>query len=53
MASGMPAGAQQVVVLEESGPHGVGVLLPEAGAPLDVREEEGDRRSLTESPGEM
>ena len=36
-------GAQEIVVPAEGGPHRLGMLLPQPGATLDIREEKGHR----------
>ena len=41
-AGAVDRGAQQLVVPAECGPHGVGRLLPQAGAALDVGEQDRD-----------
>src|SRR5262249_8866077 len=42
-AVGLDGRLEAGIVTSESEAHGVGVLLPELGAPLDVGEQEGDR----------
>ena len=42
-AMGLDGGAEKRVMASEGSPHRLGLLLPEAGAALDVREEECDR----------